>query len=80
LDAAEIPVDMEKDAEYWLGKTDDDLEKTIADLVEAKKGAQASAGKEKIVVPPVGSEDESDVRKTASDGLKELAAARRGEK
>jgi len=80
LDAAEIPVDMEKDAEYWLGKTDDDLEKTIADLVEAKKGAQASAEKGKIDVPPVGSEDESDVRKTASDGLKELAAARRGEK
>lgn len=73
LDEAEIENNLEdeSEAEYWLGMTDEVLEKTIAMMSNLKKkGAEASAST-KMKVPPVGgSDDESDAVSTVRETLK----------
>lgn len=60
----------EADSEYWLAKTDDDLDKTIAKMGAMVKGTQASA--EVVKVPPVvRGDDEPDAVAVVKDGLKE---------
>jgi len=73
LDEAEIEnnLDDESEAEYWLGMTEEVLDKTIAIMSNLKKkGAEASAST-KMKVPPVGgSDDESDAVSTVRETLK----------
>jgi len=73
LDEAGIEsnLDDESEAEYWLGMTEEVLDKTIAIISNIKKkGADASAST-KMKVPPVGgSGDESDAISTVRETLK----------
>jgi len=63
----------EAEADLYIGMDDEALSKILTKMSELSKGAKASAS---IKVPPVGGEDESDVRKIVSDGLKERKQAK----
>jgi len=75
LEEAGIEADVDAEADYWLGMTDEILTKTIAKMSEMlKKGTQASASKE-MKVPPVVSSPTDD-KAIVSEGLKEMKQAK----
>jgi len=66
LDSSDAKVDL------LIGMSDEVLAKIIAEMSDIKKGAQASAEKKDIKVPPVVSGDnKTDARSIVADGLKE---------
>jgi regulator of replication initiation timing len=75
LEEAGIEADVNAEADYWLGMSDDVLTKTIAKMTEMlKKGTQASASKD-MKVPPVVSST-TDNKAIVSEGLKEMKQAK----
>jgi chromosome segregation ATPase len=70
LDEAGIKDDIDSDPDYWLGMSDETLEKTIARLKEANK-ASAEASASVIKVPRVGERSTSDIISVVTEGLKE---------
>jgi hypothetical protein len=75
LDEAGLDSTVEAETDYWLGMSDEVLAKTITKMGDIKKGAQASAEKKDIKVPPVSS-DKTDARSIVSEGLNERKQAR----
>jgi hypothetical protein len=76
LNEAEIEADVKTEADYWLGMTDDTVDKTIAKMKELKKAAEAKSeeaqAEKKIKVPQVKPEN-NDAKAIAAEGLRELS-------
>lgn len=70
VEQAGLTLDIEADADKWLGMSDEVFDFTITQMSEILKGASASAS---VNVPNITSnqEDESDAKSIVKEGLKE---------